>query len=162
MTETEWYEDVVPRPPLLVWYEAHLFRGYHWSPEQVDFLAALEVFQHVRLLREHDASERGWALQIASAPHCGDVDAFKSLTSRIVQDGRVGQRRKDALELVSDEQRVRMIGTILVKNPGGWKKSGESGKWLAWLRSKGLTEVQAMQAADRWREKELQDPFWEE
>lgn len=121
-------------------------------------MTALEVFQHVRMLREEDALQKRWSLQIAAAAHCGDAKLFESVGESITKLSQVGQRRKDALELVGDKDRIAMIGTAF-KSPR-WRKTATGRKWIRWMESRGVTESQAKEAAERRRQEVISDPFF--
>lgn len=123
----------------------------------MDCLTALEVFQHVRLLREEDALQKRWALQIAAASQAGG-EVFESVAESITELAQVGQRRRDALELVSDKDRIAMIGTAF-KSPR-WRKTATGRKWIHWMESRGVTESQAREAAEHRRQEVISDPFF--
>ena len=140
-----------------------MFRWYHWTPELVDSYGAMQVLRNVRLIRQQEAEEKIWQLQIAAAPQAGG-EYFESVAKRIQRLGEVGRRRRDAFEVVSDQQRVRMLGTLLGKKEVSLKEWSRTGnlRWLDWLRNQNVTQSQAVQVAEEWRKKELSDPFWEE
>lgn len=135
-----------------------MYREYHWTPDTVSQILAIDVFQHVKLIFEREAYDKCWALRITLAQNITEPDHLEDLFEEASDIGRIGLRRVETLELLRPAERIRAIGTLLIWHKGPWGRT--AGKWLRWLKEQGITPDQAAEQSRRWKDSELSHPFW--
>lgn len=115
------------------------------------------MFEHFIAIRQQEAYERLWALRTSAYPQCDKKEARK-IHASAAEISDVGKRKKSAVELMDDPQKVRMIGGMLKKVGQPWARKNRP--LLDWLARQGLTEADAVSMHEQHYSQMKGEAFW--
>lgn len=125
----------------------------------IDELEVRTLLEHIVAIRTDRLHARLWSLTAAAYPHLEKQDR-QGLLQQVQAEAATGTRRKSALELVGDSDRIVMIGGNLKQaNAAAW--TARNGRWLDWLQARGVSPEQAMERHAAWQARELEHEFWQ-
>lgn len=127
--------------------------AYHWSYSEIFNLPTDRAFAFVYWIKEAERGEQLFALQAADFPWMKKADR-RMIRNRIASSGG-GRVKKSAYDYAdSDEEMLRMIGDALKTGGDEWARKHP--KRMAWIRRKGYTPQDAIDAVDEFTQERLE------
>jgi hypothetical protein len=150
-----WYADV--DLPWHIYYEHRLSFAYHWTPLEIDCIAATECLGHMILIKRREATDKQMSCMSSSYAKL-DRSARKRIDEALRDEMQTGRRRRSEFEVADPADRITMIGRAVRIHGERWCITHPTE--MNWLKSQRISQEEAIRLSVEWDEREAQDDFW--